>query len=375
VLLLAACIGTFVVMGEAADRAAALWPQLPGSLRSDYYNSSAAALESEIRADALAIALSALAGAALSLPLTLLHAFTLRRQLRAWSQALSAAGARLVASAAATTPALHPQQHSAVAAAATGGVPQPSAPLIPPIAFVPYGWWRVVPLAAEDDTAYVQLLTRHRWVACCQRRPSATFRVPDCCGLCSIPAIENPWRLVFRCCVRRPPTHAMLLPMSPPPLSIQLPPQQPAQLLSPQGQPQAMAPGLTGTTPADQPAGGGWQLQQPTQEAPQQQTAFLQPQGQLLQPQQFPPAGQLGPQVLSPSTNAGTGAEAPGAQAAWRDAAPRASVGTAAAQMQPPSDAGAAPPPLSTLQLLQQPQQAPGPASVAALLSPQQLPG
>jgi len=368
VLLLAACIGTFAVMAEAAARAATLWPQLPGSLRSDYYNSSIAALESEIRADTLAVALSALAGAALALPLALLHFITLRRQLRAWSQALSAAGARLVASAGATAPALHPQQ-GGVAAAAVGGVPQPSAPLIPPIAFVPFGWWRVVPLAAEDDTAYAQLLTRHRWVACCQSRPSATFRVPDCCGLCSIPAIENPWRLVFCCCVRRPPTHSMLLPMSPPPLPIQLPPQQPAQLLSAQGQSQALAPGLAGATAAEQPA-GGWQPQQHFQEAPQQQTPFLQPQGQLLQPQQLPPAGQFGPQALSPSTGAGTGVDPSGAQAAgaWSEAAP-------AAQLQPPGEAGAAPPPLSTLQLLQQPQQAPGPASIAALLSPQQLPG
>jgi hypothetical protein len=297
--------------------------------------------------------------------------------LRAWSQALAAAGARLVASAGATAPALHPQHGALAAVADAGGAPQPTAQLIPPIAFVPYGWWRVVPLAAEDDTAYVQLLTRHRWVACCQSRPSAAFRVPDCCGLCSIPAIENPWRLLYCCCVRRPPTHSMLLPMSPPPLPVQLPPQQPAQLLSAQGQSQAMASGLAGTTPAAQPA-GGWQPQQPAQEAPQHQMAFLQPQGQLLQPQQLPPAGQVGPHALSPSTGAGTGFEAAGAQAAWSaaaHAAPGPSVRPAADQPPPPGDAGAAPRPLSTLQLLQQPQQAPGPVSIAALLSPQQLPG
>jgi len=168
---LASCVGSFAVVADAPNRAGLLWATLPGTLRSaaGWYGGSQAALSAEVSGDALAVALSSLAAAALALALGCLHSGALLRHRAAWRRAhMLAASAGSVADA-------------------------------PPR----FGWWRVAPSAGEVDTQYAQLLhgsmasRAARYCFCCSGGggggplPLLPCSIPDVCGICSVRGVDS----------------------------------------------------------------------------------------------------------------------------------------------------------------------------------------
>lgn len=266
ILLLAACIGSFAVAGRADAIAANMWPMLAPSLRSAGYNGDVSQLATQISADAVAVALSALAGLVCTSALTILHASTvtrfrsLRRAARAALLAGGPGGPAVAAAAAAAGVALPLQSLQARAGLGLARVGPP--------------WCRPLPQASDEDTQYAQLLTRHRWAFCCGQRPTAAVSVPDCCGICSIAAVEVDWGrlLCFCCCPARPPPQPMpyptgfapatgmsiaaaaagmaQLPAAQPPMPTALPPAAAAVSIAPENPPVAAAAEAAAPAPA-----------------------------------------------------------------------------------------------------------------------------
>lgn len=209
ILLLATCIGSFAVAGRSDSIATALWPTLAPSLRSAGYHDDVSQLSAQIGADAIAVALSALAALVCTALLTLLHGSAvsrfraLRRASRAALLAGGPGGAAAAAAAAASAGVSLPLPLQSLQARIAGGGGSRIGP----------AWCRPLPAASEEDTQYSQLLTRRQWAFCCGQRPTAAVSVPDCCGICSIAAVEvDSWRLLCCCCPARPPPQPMPYP-------------------------------------------------------------------------------------------------------------------------------------------------------------------